>query len=178
MDRRTQVADAALDVIAAAGMKGLTHRAVDEAADAPTGTTSNYHRTRAALVAAAVDRLEQRDLAVWASGQQAAPPVGADELAERLAAYLAVFAGEHADLTRVRLMLSLDQPDAVVAGHVRFVAVARQLVASAGIADPDLVALWIADYCDGMLLHEVTTRRGQPVDVESHRRAIRRLLHD
>jgi len=71
MDRRTLVADAALDVVAAHGMKGLTHRAVDAASGSPAGTTSNYFRTRAALVAAAVDRLEQRDLELWSAGADA-----------------------------------------------------------------------------------------------------------
>jgi AcrR family transcriptional regulator len=176
VDRRTQVADAALDVIAATGMKGLTHRAVDQAADAPAGTTSNYFRTRSALIAAAVDRLEQRDLEVWAADAAAPPAADPDALAERLARYLSIFAGEHADLTRVRLVLSLDQPDAVVAGHARFMAVARQMVEAAGVDDADRRALWLADYCDGVLLHEITARHGTPFDVDAHRRAIRRLL--
>lgn len=56
-DRRTQLADAGLGVLAADGMRGLTHRAVDRAAGVPDGTTSNYFRTRDALVTALADRL-------------------------------------------------------------------------------------------------------------------------
>lgn len=176
MDRRTAVADAALEVVAAEGMKGLTHRAVDAAAGAPAGTTSNYFRSRAALVAAVAARLEERDLAVWAGSRAAAPPADADALAERLAQYLVIFATQHADLTRVRLTFSLDQPAAVVAGHARFMAIAAQLLDAAGIADAQTRARWIADYGDGMLLHQLTVRRAEPVDVEAHRLAIRRLL--
>ena len=40
-DRRTQLLDAALAVVADKGMKGLTHRAVDAAAELADGTTSN-----------------------------------------------------------------------------------------------------------------------------------------
>jgi DNA-binding transcriptional regulator YbjK len=176
MDRRTRVADAALDVIAAHGMKGLTHRAVDEAADVPAGTTSNHFRTRAALLAGVAERLEQRDLEVWAADRQATPPSDPGALAERLTGYLAIFAGEHAELTRVRLTVSLDQPATVVAGHARFITIARQMVEAAGVPDAEQRARWLADYCDGMLLHQLTARRGEPVDVEAHRQAILRLL--
>jgi AcrR family transcriptional regulator len=178
MDRRTRVADAALDVVAAHGMKGLTHRAVDAASGSPAGTTSNYYRTRTSLVAAAVDRLEQRDLEVWSGGAQLPPPADPDALANRLAAYLAVFVTEQADLTRARLVLSLSDPAAVVAGHRRFMAVARAMVESAGLDDAEERARWLADYCDGVLLHQLTTRHDEHVDVASHRRAIRRLLLD
>ena len=56
-DRRTQLLDAALAVVADKGMKGLTHRAVDAAAELAEGTTSNYYRNRATLVDAVLDRL-------------------------------------------------------------------------------------------------------------------------
>ncbi|MFC5909938.1 TetR/AcrR family transcriptional regulator [Streptacidiphilus monticola] len=60
-DRRTLLADAALDVLADDGIRGLTHRAVDRAAGLPAGTTSAYFRTRAALLTALVRRLVQLD---------------------------------------------------------------------------------------------------------------------
>ncbi|MEU3398072.1 TetR/AcrR family transcriptional regulator [Streptomyces filamentosus] len=62
-DRRTFLADAALDVLADEGIRGLTHRAVDRRAALPTGTTSAYFRTRAALLTALVTRLVQLDQA-------------------------------------------------------------------------------------------------------------------
>ena len=170
------VADAALDVVAAQGMKGLTHRAVDAASGSPAGTTSNYFRTRAALVEAAVDRLEERDLELWAADREAPPPVGPDALAERLAGYLAILAGDQADLTRARLALSLADPDAVAAGHARFMAVARGMVEASGIDDAERRARWVADYCDGVLLHHVTARRDEALDVSATAAAIRRLL--
>ncbi|OLZ63016.1 TetR family transcriptional regulator [Streptomyces sp. IMTB 2501] len=62
-DRRTLLADAAIAVLADAGMRGLTHRAVDRAAQLPPGTTSAYFRTRQALLTALVRRLVARDQA-------------------------------------------------------------------------------------------------------------------
>ncbi|MBE4734667.1 MULTISPECIES: TetR/AcrR family transcriptional regulator [Streptomyces] len=62
-DRRTLLADAALDVLADEGIRGLTHRAVDRRAAMPPGTTSAYFRTRTALLTALVTRLVQLDQA-------------------------------------------------------------------------------------------------------------------
>jgi len=180
MDRRTLVADAALGIVAGQGMKALTHRAVDVASGSPEGTTSNYFRTRAALVAAAVDRLEERDLALWSVGtdETTAPPLpdGPEALAESLAAYVAILAGPQADLTRARLVLSLAEPDAVAAGHARFMRVARGMVEASGIDRADERARWLADYCDGVLLHQLTARRGEPFDRAEAESAIGRLL--
>ncbi|MFD6115461.1 hypothetical protein ACFWG0_35965 [Streptomyces yangpuensis] len=41
-DRRTLLADSAIDVLADEGIRGLTHRAVDRKAAMPPGTTSAY----------------------------------------------------------------------------------------------------------------------------------------
>jgi DNA-binding transcriptional regulator YbjK len=58
--RRRLIADAGRAVLAADGSRGLTHRAVDSAAGVPTGTTSNYFRTRDALVEGLVERIGER----------------------------------------------------------------------------------------------------------------------
>ncbi|OLT30294.1 hypothetical protein BJF79_39175 [Actinomadura sp. CNU-125] len=52
--------DAAVAVLAEQGSRGLTHRAVDAAADVPPGTTSRYFRTRGALLDGVVERLTHR----------------------------------------------------------------------------------------------------------------------
>ncbi|MFC8721211.1 TetR/AcrR family transcriptional regulator [Kitasatospora sp. NPDC057198] len=62
-NRRTLLADAALDVLADEGVRGLTHRAVDRAAGLPPGSTSAYFRTRSALLTALVTRLVELDQA-------------------------------------------------------------------------------------------------------------------
>jgi DNA-binding transcriptional regulator YbjK len=58
--RRRTIADAGLTVLAHEGSRGLTHRAVDTAAGVPTGTTSNYFRSRDALIEGLVDRIGER----------------------------------------------------------------------------------------------------------------------
>ncbi|MFH9065701.1 TetR/AcrR family transcriptional regulator [Streptomyces coeruleorubidus] len=88
-DRRTVLADAAIGVLAEAGIRGLTHRAVDRAADLPPGTTSAYYRTRQALLTALVRRLIALDQAeLQAIGEQAPVPGSAEELVAGIAAFI------------------------------------------------------------------------------------------
>jgi AcrR family transcriptional regulator len=59
-ERRTQILDAAIGILADVGVGGLTHRQVDDRAGLPAGTTSNYFRTRQALLEAAAARTVDR----------------------------------------------------------------------------------------------------------------------
>ncbi|SME88549.1 TetR family transcriptional regulator [Cellulosimicrobium cellulans J34] len=58
--RRQALADAGIAVLAREGSRGLTHRAVDAEAGVPVGTTSNYFRSREALVTGLFDRIGAR----------------------------------------------------------------------------------------------------------------------
>ncbi|WP_330328989.1 TetR/AcrR family transcriptional regulator [Streptomyces sp. NBC_00536] len=59
-DRRDLLRDAAIDVLAEAGGRGLTHRAVDAVAGVPLGTAKNYFPTRDALLRAVAERCLER----------------------------------------------------------------------------------------------------------------------
>ncbi|MDJ0381213.1 TetR/AcrR family transcriptional regulator [Streptomyces sp. G-G2] len=59
-DRRDLLRDAAVDVLADAGGRGLTHRAVDAVAGVPPGTAKNYYPTRDALLRAVAERCAER----------------------------------------------------------------------------------------------------------------------
>ncbi|MFG3002987.1 TetR/AcrR family transcriptional regulator [Streptomyces calvus] len=74
-ERRTLLADSAIDVLADEGIRGLTHRAVDRKAAMPPGTTSAYFRTRAALLTALVTRLVQLDQAELHTTTEELPPL-------------------------------------------------------------------------------------------------------
>ncbi|MDQ0925831.1 AcrR family transcriptional regulator [Pseudarthrobacter sp. W1I19] len=175
-DRRTQLLDAALTVVADKGMKGLTHRAVDAAAHLSEGTTSNYYRNRAALVEAVLDRLLELDAALLQDQGPAGPPQNVEELAAQLAALVLALAGHHAGLTRARLALSLDKPESVTAGHFRLVGGLEHALAALGIADAPARARDVADYGDGVLLHLLTVRRDEQPDAAAIAAAVRRLL--
>ncbi|MFJ5957149.1 TetR/AcrR family transcriptional regulator [Paenarthrobacter sp. NPDC092416] len=175
-DRRTELADAALAVVAAKGLKGLTHRAVDAQAGVAIGTTSNYFRNRAALVAAAVDRVEERDTLLLQQQGGAGIPTSVAELSEQLAGALLALAGDHADLTRARFAFALDQPEVVAAGHERMLSAFEQILESLGIPDARSRAEAVSDYGDGLAMHLLTARRGQAVDRSTVAASVRRLL--
>jgi len=57
------IAMAAIEVLSQKGSRGFTHRAIDDCAGLPLGTTSRYARSREALFALAADALFASDLA-------------------------------------------------------------------------------------------------------------------
>ncbi len=62
-ERRRDLCDAAIRLLADDGAKGLSHLKVDRRAGVPDGTTSFYFRTRSALLRAVAERLAELDLA-------------------------------------------------------------------------------------------------------------------
>ncbi|MEU8205516.1 hypothetical protein [Streptosporangium sp. NPDC049046] len=55
-ERRDRLRDAAIEVLAESGGRGLTHRAVDAAAATPPGTAKNYFPTRDSMLRAIAER--------------------------------------------------------------------------------------------------------------------------
>jgi DNA-binding transcriptional regulator YbjK len=62
-ERRRELCDAAIQVLAEHGSRGLTHGQVDRCAGLPEGTTSYYYRTRAALLRGVGTRIAEIDVA-------------------------------------------------------------------------------------------------------------------
>src|ERR1700761_7939658 len=63
VERRRDLCDAAIQLLADDGAKGLSHLKVDRKAGVPDGTTSFYFRTRSALLRAVAGRLAELDRA-------------------------------------------------------------------------------------------------------------------
>jgi DNA-binding transcriptional regulator YbjK len=66
-ERRRDLCDAAIHLLAHDGAKGLSHLKVDRQAGVPDGTTSFYFRTRSSLLRAVAERLADLDLATLQS---------------------------------------------------------------------------------------------------------------
>ncbi|MEV7596777.1 TetR/AcrR family transcriptional regulator [Kitasatospora sp. NPDC089797] len=161
--RPTLIADAAIDLIAEAGLRGLTHRAVDDAAGLPAGSTSNLARTRAALLELVLTRIVERETADY--------PVLADRgLSEVTAAPRDLLAGVAAEalfqaltggrrLTLARLELALEATRRPELRSVydrlgaRFADLAADLLARAGSTDPERDARRLIRWCDGVLFN-------------------------
>jgi DNA-binding transcriptional regulator YbjK len=162
-DRRERIADAVIEVLAERGSRGLTHRAVDETAGLPAGSTSYYFRSRAELLAAAVPRLAELDVTAL---------VGADQH-RRLVSHLedALHGdGRRRTLARYELVLeAARRPEiqrALAAGDARVIdQVAALFPMSSSTAARrrarDLLAL-----IDGLLLQNVTAPEVERVSAQ------------
>jgi len=100
--RRDDLLDAAITVVGESGVRGVTHRAVDAAAGRPAGSTSNYFRTRDALLNAVVQRFVVRERANWDDIAAQLSPTTPEELARALAAAALDQTGPHRTLTLAR----------------------------------------------------------------------------
>lgn len=81
-ERRNQILDAAIDILCDDGVGGLTHRHVDGRAGVPSGTTSNYFRTRQALLEATAARTVDLHWRRVEMLQSAVGPLSGDVLRE------------------------------------------------------------------------------------------------
>ncbi|NNG19922.1 TetR family transcriptional regulator [Naumannella sp. ID2617S] len=154
-ERRDQVADAAVSVLAERGARALTHRAVDAAAGVPAGSTSNYFRTREALIQAVVDRLEQRDRELGEELSADRAPATLEEVAVLVARFAELLtSGQRAACTRARFELAtvVDLGPA----HHRLVGQLAAILSQVDAADPHRSARAVADYLDGLTLHVLT----------------------
>ncbi|MFJ8753112.1 TetR/AcrR family transcriptional regulator [Streptomyces sp. NPDC102441] len=154
--RAELIADAALALLAERGMRGLTHRAVDEQAGLPQGSTSNHARTRQALLEAAVRRLAELEARVLAPGElltSGDPAQAAAGLAHALHRYLT----GSTELLVCRYELALEatrRPDLRAfyddAGR-RFREPLVALMTAAGSAEPERHALSVVAWAEGMM---------------------------
>ncbi|MDT0529866.1 TetR family transcriptional regulator [Micromonospora sp. DSM 115977] len=108
VERRAALADAGLRVLAATGARGLTHRAVDAEAGVPTGTASNYFRSRDALLGALGERIMER----FAPDERVLAELGAREPSLELFTdylrYIVERTTRQPDLTRALIELRLE----------------------------------------------------------------------
>jgi len=162
-DKRAAVLDAAIEVLGADGVRALTHRRVDARAGVPAGSTSNYFRTRGALVEGVLDRLLERDrqdLAALTADGTAPDRRGLEVL---LRDYVLYATGPDAVRTRARLALFVESTTvpamraSVGARRGELRAWGREILAALGADDPETAAQIVVDYVDGVILHRLTS---------------------
>jgi DNA-binding transcriptional regulator YbjK len=173
-DRRTLIADAIIQTLAREGSRGLTHRAVDDAAGLPRGSTSYYLRTRASLLDAAVDRLVESDTIALRSGR-------GGSVARALARVLDQLRSTDRDRTLARFELSLEavrRPElraTLDAGSTKVHDALTARLSEQGVEDPDVAARDVMALFDGLLFRDLTAPDGGHTSVAEVQRAIERL---
>lgn len=95
--RRAQLTDAGIELLVESGVHGVTHRAVDRRAGLPAGTTSNYFRSREALLVAVAGRIVQRHQTDMSGARLSEPPGsnGVERAVDLITNSLLLAAGPH-----------------------------------------------------------------------------------
>lgn len=166
MTRIDQVGDAAIAVLAEQGARGLTHRAVDTAGDLPPGTTSNYARTRAALLMLTLRRIAELDAADGTAGAAGAAGL-AGLLATMLHRMLTDAAARRRVLARLELAFEATRRPELRTAYDElgggFRAQVAELLALAGSATPARDAWTLIAWFEGTAFYALAGAGGAAV---------------
>jgi AcrR family transcriptional regulator len=160
-NRRGDLLDAAIDVLGGFGVHELTHRSVDAAAGLPAGSTSNYFRTREALLDAVVERFSARERAIWEGLAVEAQPTTPTALAEVMAMAARVATGPQRTLSLARYAILVEagvQPSVRAQLSATGAQVNRAFLRwmrLAGSTDPARDAPIVMNHWTGLVLHEL-----------------------
>jgi AcrR family transcriptional regulator len=163
--RARQVADAGIAVLADHGGRGLTHRAVDQAAGLPPGTTSNYARTREALLTLTLARIAELDLAEGAAG--VAGSGLADGVAQMVHLWIIEPGRRQRFLARLELAFEATRRPELRAAYDEmgrgFRTEAARLLAVAGSAHPERDAWTLIAWVEGTAFYALAGAGGTAV---------------
>lgn len=146
-------------MLADSGMRGLTHRAVDRAAQLPPGTTSAYFRTRQALLTALVRRLvalDQEELEE--AGARTPVPRSAEDLTAGIAELIRTrLTGEGRRRSLARYACAVESAhhpelrEILVPRDNQGRRVVRAFLAAQGVADPEARTVTLLTCVDGLV---------------------------
>jgi AcrR family transcriptional regulator len=155
---KVRALDAAIELLGTEGLRALTHVRVDERAGLPKGSTSNYFRTRTALLTGVAERILEREL----------PGVGAafssasvEDFVDALCGLFAYLTGPNRVLTTARLVLFIEGSHdaglraALTRGRAARVATVVPALAELGAHDPPAAGGAIAACFEGFILHNI-----------------------
>lgn len=158
---RERALEAAVELLGSEGVRALSHARVDARAGLPPGSTSNWFRTRRALLGGLVDWIAERERADF---DPAAMPVisRVADLVDGLCVMAELQTGPFASRTRARYALFLELADDPELGEPlrrqrrEFEQWTEQLVTAIGVADAVPATRALMALADGLLLHRLT----------------------
>lgn len=160
--RREEITDAAISALAAQGMRGLTHRAVDNAAGLPQGSTSYYFRTRDALLHGVLDRMLELELAQLDESVLPERLVDLEEFTAAAAGLVSRWLDEEWERTLARYELALEATRrpalhrALVEARAAFQRIGERLLSEAGVPDPAARIRILVALLDGLVFEQAT----------------------
>lgn len=156
MERRDQIVECALQVVAQGGFKALTHRRVDRAAGLVEGSTGNHFPRREDLVRAVIRRVSERDRQVFHE-LRASTVETAEHLADVLTqGVLRMTAPDYAVFARVRLLLLPTGSDDAAQLHRAVLELLEATLTHLGLSDVHVRARTVAALFDGTIMHTVS----------------------
>ncbi|WP_245657393.1 TetR/AcrR family transcriptional regulator [Herbidospora mongoliensis] len=168
-DRTRLIGDAAIEILADLGMRGLTHRAVDAAAGLPAGSTSNLARSRAALLELALARLTELEDEHFAELLTQPLPVDRREAMVELLAvstYKMTGVDRRRSVARYELALEATRRPELRAVYDdigrRYREPSVAMFAAAGTSDPARHGRQLVAFTEGLLFDAVVGAGGAP----------------
>jgi DNA-binding transcriptional regulator YbjK len=162
---KTRAVVAAIDLVGTEGLRALTHARVDERAGLPKGSTSNYFRSRQALLSGVVDGIVERELP---SVNAAFSPSSPEELVGALCALFEHLTTVNRTVTTARLVLFMEAShnaalgEALSLGRAAMETLGVVALARLGAREPHTAGIAVAACFEGLLLHRIA--RHDPTD--------------
>lgn len=157
---RDRALEAAVEVLGSEGVRALSHARVDDRAGLPPGSTSNWFRTRRALLIGVIDWIVERELEELDPSTVSADR-GLDGFLDGLCGMVELQIEPHAVRTRARYALFLELAgdeeisERLQHGHRQFQQWTEHMLATLGIPDPVGSSRALMALLDGLLLHRL-----------------------
>ncbi|SDJ26135.1 transcriptional regulator, TetR family [Frankineae bacterium MT45] len=155
--RRRQLADATLEVLGTSGSRGLTHRAVDQAAGLPTGSVNYFGPTREELLRLALEEVFRYDLTLTSEAAR-----DGDELVLGVVALIEAMTDERSKtrtIARMELLLEAQRRPEFRAIFDRqreeFVRLAATILGTTGCRHAELHADALVSFIDSLVKRQL-----------------------
>lgn len=155
VSNRERALDAAIDLLGTEGLRALTHARVDDRSGLPKGSTSNYFRTRAALLEGVVEWMMRQESPVVSA---ALDPASADELVDEMCRVFEFLMGPSRTMTTARMVLRLEAGhdaalrQALQRGRAAMVDLVLPALARVGAREPRVAADALAACFEGLFV--------------------------
>ena len=164
-DRRRLIVEAALRVIARAGVNAATHRAVAAEAGVPLASTTYHFASKAEIVAEALELAIDRSIAAVERCTAPPHPTTPAALADRLVELVHLLCGDDQAPLAAQYELLIEAGRSAGLRRVAerwggaYMGGLREIVAAAGVPGPDQAADILSDLIEGALLDLVSFPR-------------------